>query len=204
MASPLYLALEGHLVNLRDHLLTLGIDYNQLTPGQLTRSLAFRVLASAAVEQFVEERCSQIANEGMQRFLANQPTRTGPALVVWFQARKPRGPLPLKEVEHIPDAAIVAAASTAYSQSVLQTHGIGPKDLQGHIWPLGLRNGDVDPILFDFLDAWSTQRDRTVHTRVTKVRAETTPDREWARVHNEIMPLLRELDERLDEVVTSF
>ena len=203
MPSPLFVALEAHIANLHDDLLTLGVDYDKLSRSDLTRAVGFRVLASAAVEEYVEDRCRQVAELGADRFLNNQPTRTGRALVVWYLARGPRGAFPLKDAEHIPQLDLVNGARTAYLQSVSRTHGISEKDLSGHIWPLGARDHDVDTVLFDILESWSTQRDRAVHVRLKRVREETTPDGEW-KIVSDLLPLLGTLDEGLEEVLTSY
>ncbi len=203
MPSPLFVGLSGHLDNLKEDLLDLHVQFEGLGRAHLTRALAFRLLSSAAVEEYVEQRCTALAIEGAGRFLSGRPTRTGQALVLWFRAAKTRGPLALSISEHLPQPKLVEDACNAYVSSVKNTHGMSGKDLSNLAWPLGCQDRDIDELLLGLLDSWSIERNRTAHARLHKIRAETTPQGEWDLVRNQILPLLLQLDDRLEEVLTT-
>jgi hypothetical protein len=166
-------------------------------------ALAFRLLASAAIEQYVEDRCLSAAQQGIDRLLQSKPTRTGYALTVWYLLRKDRGeavPLAVQEIPVSKDTA--AKALTSFEATIKASHGIDGKDLKSLIMPLGLRDGEVDSVLVTALDDLSTKRNRASHRRVNRAKTMSEPVAEWNTI-NQVLKLLATLDDSISAALTA-
>jgi hypothetical protein len=184
-------------------LIVTGKEWDVYTDSDHDQALGFRVLASATIEDYIERRCLETAAKGADRFLKAQPTRTGRALLVWYTVRHSIDPIPLRDVEHIPDADSMKRSLEAYEKSVRSSHGIAGAALRKLILPLGVEATDLAPELFDKLESWAASRGAAAHVRVNRVREMTTPEADWARVAD-LLGLLAELDDSLTRVCENF
>lgn len=203
MASTHHAACTQSLAQLRTALIVERQDL-AYTRADHDKALGFRALASAHVEDYVEKLCSDVAKKGADRFLANQPTRTGRALLVWHGTRKKqRWAIPLRSSECIPDRSKVEAAAAAYAASVKATHGISGQDARDLVIPLGVQDADLDEQLFDRMDQLAVSRQQAVHVTVNRVKTMTEPIAEWNSVQQVMAGLLR-LDDALLNALENF
>lgn len=204
MSSSPLIALEKHLADLRAFFIVTGKDYNLYTLEDHTKALAFRLLASASIEDYVEQRCKEIARQGIDRFLKSQPTATGRALIMWHVVRKKVSrSFPIHEADAYANIDIAAAALGAYEAFINASHGIAGRDLQQLAFPLGLRDHQVPTVLVTGLNELSKARDPASHVYVNRAKVMTEPVEEWNRV-DQLMPHIRQLDTDLGAVVQSF
>lgn len=202
MASSLFISLEHNLRNLQDALIT---DVPALTAAKedFTRALGFRVLASAHLEYFVEQRCSQVAQQGVDRFRLGKPTRTGRALLIWYGTRKKqRWSIPLSVNECVADGAKLDEALKAYLDTVKNTHGMSGSDFQDLVIPLGLLDSDIDYMLVQRLTDLALKRQRAAHVALVGVKGRVAPMGEWTEVEN-IVADLKQVDTALETAVLS-
>jgi hypothetical protein len=167
-------------------------------------AVAFRVLASGAIEEYVEERCKQVARTGMDRLRKGQATTTGRALVVWAVSRNQPGCIPIHQTDIGDHYDEYDDVLKAYLSSVAGNHGMNSKDLRNLVNPVGLRAHHLPSSLLDKLQALSQRRDPVVHTAVTKkATGRLGPRLEKQQVYD-VVELLESVDEALGEVCEKY
>jgi len=186
---------------LKANLIVTGKEYDQYTPSEHDMALAFRVLASAHLEDYAEQRCREVARAGIERLQRSQPSRAGRGVVNWFvvTGNGQRGATPL-DPQDFTSAERLKEALNAYVKSVASTHGIGGRNLRHLVVRLGVYEADLDQQLFDALDALAASRGQAAHLRVRRARSMTEPEVEWKTVEG-VLPLLEQLDEALTRLV---
>jgi hypothetical protein len=199
MASPLLAALEKRLTVLDGYFIVRRADYSSYTAEDFTKAIAYRLLASAALENYVEQRCLEIAKAGCDRLAKSQPTATGRALIVWSRMQDRRAtalPMYIHEDDAISDLSATTRAFEIYSKVVKKSHGINGEDLRNLTFPLGLRDSQVPEVLVNSLDALASKRNPASHTYV---KSQEEPKLELQRL-SQILNPLRQLDDDLSTV----
>ncbi|WP_145926827.1 hypothetical protein [Amycolatopsis orientalis] len=199
MPSPLFVSLRGSLDSLRKDLIVSGKAYYAYTSGDHARALGFRVLASAHLEDYAEQRCAAVAKAGIQRLKRQQPTRTGVCLMTWYFVREEDEPIPLDVSEFNFDDKLDSALSK-YERMVSKKHGISASNLRNLVVPLGVREADLDEHLFNLLQDLAVSRGAAAHIKVNRAKQMQEPEQEWKKV-SAVLPLLEKLDEGLDAVL---
>lgn len=200
MASPEYAAVSAWITGLKDSLLVELDDFSAYTAADKDKALAFRLLASAAIEEYIETTCKKVASAGLDRFLKSQPTRTGKCLVLWLLVKNSKDVIPLADGEFIRSANVVGRVLRAYNDKVDNTHGMMTADLRGLVLPLGVVEADLDQALLDQLDTLGALRNAAAHVRQRHSIAE--PIAEWVRVEP-ILKGLEALDNALHAAITA-
>ena len=206
MASPLLVAFEKQLADLEKCFIVRRQDYNQYTPEDHLKALAYRLLASAALESFIESRCVEIAKAGCERIQKSQPSATGRALIVWSLTQDrwaPSVPVPIHEDDPLHGSMLATKALDTYQKSVKKSHGINGDDLQKLVFPLGLRESQVPQILTASLDSFAANRNPASHSYVKRANSQAEPIQEL-NIINQILPPLRQLDLDLRLVSETF
>lgn len=175
------------------------------TPEEILGGVAFRVLASAHIEAYVEERCLRAARDCVDEFIKKGSATTAVrALLTWFAVnRKP----PLMVAVHLDDvlehAGSMEDALKSYDAVVKGTHGLDAKDLRRLLNPIGVRSHHYPAELSDRLESLASLRNPAVHTYITKAMRGAGPSTERKSVER-IVELLKDLDDTLDEVSTTY
>lgn len=203
MTSPVYASLKQRMDDYRGYFVTVGDDLEATTEDQV-KAVAFRVLASAALEDFVEERCRTTAKAGVERIKRGEQSATGRALLVWFVSRNVPGCIPIHDDDTLDHFHQCDAALDAYLASVRSNHGLNAVDFQKLVNPVGLRTWHIPAELPDRLQALAEKRDPVVHVSASKrVTRQIGPHAEIKQI-NDIVNLLKIVDEALTEVVSQF
>ncbi|GII79094.1 hypothetical protein Sru01_40760 [Sphaerisporangium rufum] len=190
------------LDELKADLIVTGKDYDKYSRQEHRMALSFRLLASAAVEQYVEDRCKAAARHGLNRLPKGQPTRTGHSLTLWYLIKRDKGVIPLNAAE-VPKAAdFLNAVHAAYENTVNKTHGMDDKDLRALVIPLGLPETDIDGVLCAMLKDLSNERNKAAHRLINRAKSMTEPIEEWNKIQA-ILYLLKDLDAALDRAATN-
>lgn len=202
MSSSRLVSLEQYLKKLEQNFITVRSDYTQYTAGEYLDAVAYRVLASAALEDFVEKRCLEVAAEGCDRLSHGKPTATGRALIVWsrFQDRRKPQSVYIRETDPLSDPGDPAAALKAYTKLVRNSHGINADDLRGLVFPLGLSEAALPVVLTSSLDSLADSRNPASHA-VVKNRKEPASE---VQAVNQILLPLRQLDSDLQDACVNF
>lgn len=193
--SPLFVSFTRTIDSLREHLIATGKDYNSYTAAEHSQALGFRVLASAHIEQFAEQRCLDVATASIQRVRTRRPSRAGYALLTWHCVRK-QLLIPVSSGDFTFDERFEASLE-AYRRFVKGKHGIGPNTLVSLVTPLGV--GEVNQQLLDQLESLAVARGEAAHIRINRAKSMAEPNKEWLDVQ-ETLRLLEPLDAALTQV----
>ncbi|TDE95077.1 hypothetical protein EXU48_09965 [Occultella glacieicola] len=200
MASTTWVSLESKVGELAFALISDNGDL--ASPEDSIRAAAFLILASGAIEQYVEDRCRAAARSGIDRLKKSKPSATGSSLVVWAATKNSNRQTPI----HIEDVAeyydMYDAFLKSYIASVDSSHGIGAKDFHRLVYPVGVRTDDVPPGLPDLLQSLSSDRDPAVHTAPRAKSFQHPPDVK-KRV-SDIVNQLKVLDEAIGRMEVTF
>ncbi len=202
MSSPLLTSFEQRLSELEANFIVTRSDYNLYTPADFLNAVAYRLLASAALEHYVEQRCLEIASSGADRLTKSRPTSTGRALVIWarFQDRQQPRSVHIHELDAVSELSEAPAAFALYSKAVKRSHGISGDDLRALVLPLGVRESQLPLVLTSSLENLADKRNPASHA---VVRSRSEPATEVALL-NQILAPLRQLDTDLQLMCDTF
>lgn len=202
MASPRLVSLQHRVAELANIFISDKDDLDATNEDHL-KAIAFRILASAAIEEYVEERCKEIATEGIDRLKKQLPTSTGRAMVIWGISRKVPDCIPIEPGEVADHYDRYDEILKAYLASVAGNHGVNGRDVRSLINPVGIRSHQVPEELIDRLQALSEKRDPVVHTSAAKAASKLGPSVERKQIED-IVIRLSDLDDALAEAVASY
>lgn len=202
MASPLWVGMRDRIGQYRAYFITDKDDLD-CGPEEQTKAIAFRILASAAMEEFVEERCKQVAKQGIDRLKRGLPTTTGRALVVWGVSRNQPGYIPVQESDVLDYFSEYDAFLDSYLASVSSSHGLNGKDLSRLANPVGLRSHQMPSELPYKLQVLADRRDPVVHVSITRARSHFAPSVEVKQIED-LVSLLEQLDDALAAAVDTY
>lgn len=203
MASSQLIALDAHLSQLKQIFITKRDDYSLYGPEDHTKALAYVLLASAALEDYVEDRCISIANIGCDRLSKSQPTSTGRSLLTWFVTKNSMRATMLRDTEFLVNLDLYRNALLAYTQVAKSTHGMDSKDMRKLVFPIGLRDDQLPELLLTSLDVLSDRRNPAAHTYINRGKSMREPVEE-SKLVEQIMTPLRVLDSDLQTVAETF
>ncbi|MFG2078703.1 HEPN domain-containing protein [Nonomuraea maritima] len=149
------------------------------------RTRAFRVLAHAEFESFIEDRALQVVDEAYRVWTSGGPIR--PCLLAL---------LAYKETPYAPPTSILAppqkrspdlearlkAEKNSYSWYVRnKNHGIKEKNVLKLLLPIGCLENEINTTWLSILDSWATARGTTAH-QTGKVQVRIDPYHELKTV----------------------
>lgn len=197
-------ALEAHLTDYERYFIADKEDYASYTPEDHARALAYRLLSSAALERYVEDRCAGVARLGINRLMRSQPTTSGRALLTWYLVRRsPRRAIPVVHEEILQHLDLCEEALKAFVAHVKASHGISGADFKSLVLSVGLRDAQLPTGLVDQLDALADRRNPASHSYVNRAKTMEPPTAEVA-VFGQILRDLKSVDSHLQFVAENF
>lgn len=187
--SVRYRELQRNVSELRRHLLPREFDpTGSYTDRTLTRALAFRVLAHAELESFLEDVAWDRARRALVDWKSSREVgRTALALVA-FSGFLHEAPPASLEPDQPADKKVwpgklelgekLQRAANAYHHVVESNHGIREKNLLALLLPVGITPGDLDPVHVATLDSFGQKRGEAAHSSVISYRTKQPPDPE--------------------------
>ena len=173
---------------------------------QATRTFAFRLLAHAEIEGFLEERAKVLARTALTGWRNSRQSSTSLVALMAFSGLEHRpppntlfAPQPSKSKSWPREVELderVTAAVTAFNYRLSQNHGIKEENLLGILLPIGLGTDDIDPMLLAELNSLGSDRGATAHGSVQHVTTFPDPKDELDRVQR-ILDRLEEVDIKL-------
>ena len=200
MPSARYKYLIGRLAQLRKRLLPKVFSptgsYNMQ---QYDKVRAYRLLAHAEVESYLEDRAREIANNAYNKWsVDHRPRAVLINLLAFHLQQEGLSAQKLREVlggtrQHTGDS--VKSATQAYNKMLSDNHGIKEENVLRILLPLGIEAEDIDSVWLSAIHAFGTNRGETAHT---SIRTQQPPDPESEfRVVSSIVGGLRKLDRKL-------
>jgi hypothetical protein len=195
---------------LRSHLLPTPFDPTGSYPDDvLTRALAFRVLAHAEIESYVEDRALDVSRSAIKHFKTVGEVRRALLALVAFSGltlEKPpetiAAPQPNQERAWQARTRLdekLSAAVNAFDHAVRHNHGIKEPNVLGLLLPVGVAADALDPLLLANLSAFGEKRGLAAHssTIIAKTRQPLDPESEYKLVMKLLLDLAQ-LDVLLD------
>jgi hypothetical protein len=197
-------ALRAYLNQLRVWYIVERDDYSLYTAEDHSKALSFRLLASAALEGYVEQRFLDVASAATDRMKRSLPSTAGRALLSWYIFERKSLYLPILPnavLDHV--AEYCDKALERYLNKVTKTHGMSGDDFLQLAVPLGVRETDVDVRLIENLGILSKDRNRASHIKISRAKKMEEPKAESDLVF-QIVSSMEALDSSLDTLATSY
>lgn len=179
--SPRYLALRTQISTLRRHLLpkTFSPTGSYASPDRVSaHSLGFRILCVAEIENYLEDRCAEIAKTALESWRARKHFSPSLQSLTVFTGIKydslPSYMVPKAKDQKDWDNLVsprkrIEKAVSEYIQFVQsENHGIREKNLITLLIPIGLDLRNLDRTLLDRMDGLGSRRGDAAHTSCAK------------------------------------
>jgi hypothetical protein len=195
--------MKATLATLRSTFIVTRNSYSDYTRADHDMALAFRVIASAHIEEYAEERCKEIARKGIAELQNGRRTRAGCVLLTWFLANGngKRGDIPLGPTE-VPTGPLTADALNAFLSNIESSHGVSGQKLRTMTFRIGLEQANLDERLIDTLTTLAEDRGKAAHTRVKRAKTMAEPKVEWETVDG-LLALLEAFDDELNNLLAT-
>ncbi|MFF3332284.1 HEPN domain-containing protein [Streptomyces sp. NPDC002888] len=203
MVSSRFEELERRIGELRQNFLPQDFDptgdYEDLVYEQ-TR--AFRVLAHAEFESFIEDRVIDVIDQAVAGWKVSGSIAISLLAVVAYRESAPAIPESLSEAAARPSkypalaARIEAARADMHRYARKQNHGIKEKNLLRLLLPIGLQETDIDSGWLSATETWATARGDAAH-KGAKMQVKPDPQNELKTV-NVVLDGFRDLDIQME------
>jgi hypothetical protein len=186
MPSQRYAAMVVRLAELRRNLLPAKWDATgTYAPRIYDRTLAFRMLAHAEFESFIEERALEHVDRAMKSWLAGARAHHCLLALVAYRAAVGAEPSSILKPPQKPSPDLrdrVESAFNEYSYYVRRkNNGIKEVNLLRILLPLGIAEADIDQQWLATTEAWATSRGQSAHS-TGKVQVQPDPKHEFNTV----------------------
>ena len=187
-ASIRFRTLRRNVVELRKSLLPKKFDpIGNYSDRQLTRSVAYRVLAHAEIEAYLEDRVLDIAKKAFDKWNINK-TKTSLTLCSLLafcgqEMKKPPDSLNSPQAnqqtkwgELLHMERKLNKALQHFRINVKDNHGVKEKNILSLLLPVGVDPNDLDPLWLTNMDSFGASRGEAAHTSFRRICVNNTPD----------------------------
>lgn len=205
MPSSRYAALRVRITELRRCLLpskfsNLGL-YNNAARTTI-RALAFRVMAHAEIESYIEERALEIADTAAKAWSAHQRVSLTTLSLLGFSGHQHSTPPDTLEApgpnqeKSWPDKILISkrlekAIKTYIKYVRVDNHGVRERQLMAILIPLGVSPTDIDPLAVADIDNFGRKRGETAHSSTAgQMKTGIDPKVEFEAVQNILLHLV--------------
>lgn len=176
---------------------------------QLARTLAYRVLAHAEIESYLEDRVWEAVIEAKSNWDGLGKVHRTLICLVAFSGQamdKPPDTLtPTKPNKTLPQEKIkiskkIDLAINCFRRVINENHGVKEANLLALLLPIGIDSDDLDPALLATMNTFGEQRGLVAHSSATAYRTIRPPDP--ATEHNTVKQIIQGLSQ-VDELINS-
>lgn len=205
MVSSELQALHTHVAGFEAAFIVRGKSYDQYSTQDHMGAIAYRLMSSAAIESYVEDRCRSIARAAADRLSTGKKSAAGRGLLTWhLTSRRPwKYQAPIHGEDVLNYVTEVPTALKAYNDHVRASHGISGSDLRNLVVILGIRDAQLDSRLVDSLDALADARNPASHGYQNRAKTMQEPETETVLV-NQVLSDLQKLDADLERVCNDY
>lgn len=152
---------------------------------QLALTLAYRVLAHAEIEAYLEDRAWEVVLDAKNAWdLTGKPCRTLISLIAFSGQAMETPPdtlTPLKANKTVPLERIkldkkIDSAISCFKRVVDQNHGLKESNLLALLLPVGIDSDDLDTVLLATMNTFGEQRGIVAHTSAISYKTVQPPD----------------------------
>lgn len=181
-ASTRYRKLKRELAKLRRGLLPKKFKISGDYPPEIfTRTAAYRVLAHAEIESYLEDRAYETALSAIREWEQKQKLSKILLGLLAFSGQKMEEPPDSLSPDQSSQASIwdgkirmsnkITSAMNAFTYAVINNHGIKEKNVLRLLLPIGIEAEELDPLLLTDLNSFAKLRGEAAHLSAAKYRA---------------------------------
>jgi hypothetical protein len=207
--SDKFITLKTQLDRLKDEFIPEISSTGSYSESQLSRTAAYRVLAHAEIEFYLEERAWEVVQNAKTLWdKSGKNTRTLICLLGFsgLTMDKPpdtltpqKGSKTVKE-EKIKISKKIDLAVESFKRVISQNHGVKEDNILSLLLPIGIDSDDLDPAWLATMNTFGEKRGLVAHKSATSYMTIQTPD-----PANELNTVNQITDEllRIDELINN-
>ncbi|MBD1213135.1 MAG: HEPN domain-containing protein [Dolichospermum sp.] len=209
--SDKFITLKTQLDRLKDEFLPEISPTGSYSESQLSRTAAYRVLAHAEIESYLEERAWKIVIDAKKAWETGKTTRTLICLLGFSDLTMDKPPDTLKKPNNVKQdnhdkrleiTEKINSAIKSFKKVIDNNHGLKEKNILALLLPIGIDSNDLDPnnTWFATMNTFGEKRSLVAHTSATSYMTIQTPD-----PANELNTVNQITDEllRIDELINN-
>lgn len=209
--SDRFITLRTQLNRLKDEFLPEISPISSYSESQLSRTAAYRVLAHAEIESYLEERAWKIVIDAKKAWETGKTTRTLICLLGFSDLTMDKPPDTLKKPNNVKQdnhdkrleiTEKINSAIKSFKKVIDNNHGLKEKNILALLLPIGIDSNDLDPnnTWFATMNTFGEKRSLVAHTSATSYMTIQTPD-----PANELNTVNQITDEllRIDELINN-
>jgi hypothetical protein len=207
--SDRFITLITQLNRLKDEFLPEISPISSYSESQLSRTAAYRVLAHAEIESYLEERAWTIVIDAKTAWdTTGKTTRTLICLLGFsgLTMDKPSDTLSRNNVtqdnhdKRLKISKKIVLSSNEFWKIIDNNHGVKEKNILALLLPIGIDSDDLDPAWLATMNTFGEKRGLVAHTSATSYMTIQTPD-----PANELNTVNQITDEllRIDELINN-
>lgn len=202
MPSTRFQELKKRVRELKLHLLPDFSPTGTYTVRQLDRVRGYRLLVHAEFEAFLEDRVRQVANGVLNKWSTDKKLRPALfSLLSFYLKQEIVSHKQLKDEyagtrKRINDC--LTEANQSFNAAVTQNNGVREKDILRLLFPVGLKNTEIDGVWLSTIDSFGVNRGEVAHTSF-KTHQPLDPKNEFETVKI-ILEGLKEIDSILTKL----
>jgi hypothetical protein len=207
--SDKFITLEMQLDRLKDEFLPEISPTGSYSESQLSRTAAYRVLAHAEIEYYLEERAWTKVIDAKKAWETGKTTRTLICLLGFSDLTMDKPPDTLKKPSNVKQdnhdkrleiTEKINSAIKSFKKVIDNNHGLKEKNILALLLPIGIDSDDLDPAWLADMNTFGEKRGLVAHTSATSYMTIQTPDP--ANELNTVTQIKNELL-RIDELINN-
>ncbi|MFM5996990.1 MAG: HEPN domain-containing protein [Dolichospermum sp.] len=207
--SDKFITLRTQLNRLKDEFLPEISPTSSYSESQLSRTAAYRVLAHAEIESYLEERAWTIVIDAKKAWETGKTTRTLICLLGFSDLTMDKPPDTLKKPSNVKQdnhdkrleiTEKINSAIKSFKKVIDNNHGLKENNILALLLPIGIDSDDLDPAWLADMNTFGEKRGLVAHTSATSYMTIQTPDP--ANELNTVTQITHELL-RIDELINN-
>ncbi|MFM6673012.1 MAG: HEPN domain-containing protein, partial [Dolichospermum sp.] len=183
--SDKFITLRTQLNRLKDEFLPEISPTSSYSESQLSRTAAYRVLAHAEIESYLEERAWTIVIDAKKAWETGKTTRTLICLLGFSDLTMDKPPDTLKKPSNVKQdnhdkrleiTEKINSAIKSFKKVIDNNHGLKEKNILALLLPIGIDSDDLDPAWLADMNTFGEKRGLVAHTSATSYMTIQTPD----------------------------
>lgn len=183
--SARFRTLTKELTRLKQQFLPKFSPINLYSDTQLSRTLAYRVLAHAEIESYLEDRAWEVVQDAKRVWDSTGKTRITLVSLIAFSGQTMKSPpetlKPTKGSKTAKDEEIklskkIDSAVAGFKRVINQNHGVKEANILALLLPIGIDSDDLDPNWLATMNTFGENRGDVAHKSATSYRTIQPPD----------------------------
>jgi hypothetical protein len=183
--SDRFITLRTQLNRLKDEFIPEISPTGSYSESQLSRTAAYRVLAHAEIESYLEERAWTIVIDAKKAWKTGKTTRTLICLLGFSGLTMDQPPDTLKKPSNVSQdnhdkrleiTEKINSAIKSFKKVIDNNHGLKEKNILALLLPIGIDSNDLDSAWLATMNTFGEKRGLVAHKSATSYMTTQTPD----------------------------